>query len=339
MQNILEKTLDELIQEFQAFKLPAFRAKQVYAWLHRKLTYDFSEMSDLSKEIRAFLPEKYSIYLPKTKKTSKSKDGTKKYLFELEDGCLIETVFMETREERKTVCISTQVGCPLGCAFCATGKMPFKRNLTAAEIIGQLYQIAKEYPDISNLVFMGMGEPFLNYENVMKAVNILLSDQGANFGQRRITISTSGIPDKIMAFAREDSQVRLAVSLNSADGKVRSELMPVNIKYPLPKLMEAVEYYISKTGRRVTLEYIMLEGVNDSEEAAEKLVRLCKKLSVTVNLITYSRVVYNFKPSPKEVVDYFVAYLNANGIVTTVRRSRGEEIKAACGQLAAKNKA
>ena len=338
MQNILERNLDELKQEFQALNLPAFRAKQVYTWLHKKLTFDFSEMSDLSKEIRAFLPERYTITLPKIKKTAKSKDGTKKYLFELEDGSLIETVFMETREERKTVCLSTQVGCPLGCEFCATGKMQFKRNLTAAEIIGQLYQIALEYPDISNLVFMGMGEPFLNYENVMKAVTILLSDLGANFGQRRITISTSGIPDKIMTFAREESQVRLAISLNSADGKIRSELMPINKKYPLPKLMEAVEYYIKITGRRVTLEYIMLAGINDSEEAAEKLVRLCKNLSVSVNLITYNQVVYTYKPSPKEAVDNFVNYLTAQGIVTTVRRSRGDSIKAACGQLAAHSK-
>ncbi|MDD4178901.1 MAG: 23S rRNA (adenine(2503)-C(2))-methyltransferase RlmN [Candidatus Margulisbacteria bacterium] len=336
MQKILSKTLAELTKDFKALGQPQFRAKQVYKWVHHKLTFNFDEMTDLPKNLRDLLKEQYSIDTLKIRHITPSPDATKKYLFELEDGNLIESVFMQNKEERKTVCVSTQVGCPLGCLFCATGEMGFKRNLTAAEIISQAYQIARDYPDISNIVFMGMGEPFLNYDNVMKSVQILLSDEGANFGQRRITVSTCGIADRIRDFADEDLQVRLAVSLNSADNEIRSKLMPINKKFPLPVLREAVKYYGKKTGRLVTFEYVMLEGINDGEDDLRKLINFCRGLDVKVNLISFNKFGKQFKPSKIKTIDRFVDALMAERINAVVRRSRGEAINAACGQLAAK---
>jgi 23S rRNA (adenine2503-C2)-methyltransferase len=339
MTNIIDKSLDELQGEFKTLKLPAFRAKQVYRWIHHKLSFDFDEMTDLPKPLRDTLKAKYSLETLLIKHKTIGNDGTIKYLFELKDGGLIESVFMKTREERKTICLSTQVGCPLGCVFCATGKLGLKRNLTAAEILSQAYLIAREYPDISNLVFMGMGEPFLNYDNVIKATNILISDAGANFGQRRVTISTSGLADKIKEFAEENSQVRLAVSLNSADDTLRSKLMPINKKFPLPVLRDALRYYSSTTNRMVTLEYIMLDGVNDGEADLKKLINFCRGLDAKVNLIQFNRTCKDFRPSKPARIDHFVEGLLGAQINAVVRRSRGEAIGAACGQLAAKTSA
>lgn len=335
MENLLNYSLANLQQEFKDLGVPAFRAKQIFKWVHSKLTFDFDKMTDLSKELRALLQNKYCITLPKLKKVLVAKDKTRKYLFVLEDGSLIESVLMQTIGERKTICLSTQVGCPLACDFCATGKLNFKRNLTVSEIVGQAYYIAKEHPEVSNLVYMGMGEPFLNYDNVVKSIRIFLTDEGPNFGQRRITVSTSGIPDKIMAFANEDFQVRLAVSLNSADGQLRSKLMPVNKKYSLDKLMAAIKYYINTSDRRVTLEYVLLDGINDGEKDADKLVRLVRHLNVTVNLIVFNQTGLKYKPSRRSAIEKFLKFLESENITATVRRGRGEDIAAACGQLAA----
>lgn len=336
MKNLLGLTLDELAGELKPLGGKSFHAKQIFKWLHKRLLNDFDRMTDLSKELRQKLKANYVITFPRVEKVARSADQTRKYLFELSDGQRVEAVLMQTIGERKTVCVSTQVGCPLVCSFCATGQAGFKRNLTAAEIIGQVYQVARDFPDLSNVVYMGMGEPFLNYDHVVKSLRILITPEGANFGQRRLAVSTCGIPDKICAFAREDFQVRLAVSLNSPDSAVRSQLMPINKKHPLNKLMEAVKYYLKTTGRRITFEYVMLAGINDRTEDAEKLMRLCRHLNISVNLIAYNKTSTPFHPSPKSAVDRFVALLQSAKIVTAVRRNRGGEISAACGQLAAR---
>jgi 23S rRNA (adenine2503-C2)-methyltransferase len=338
VQNIIDKSLAELQSSFEGQGLPAFRAKQLYSWLHRKLTFNFDDMTDLGKELREQLKEKYYIKMLNFKHSETSKDGTKKYLFELLDGHRIETVLLTDETDRKTICVSTQAGCALGCAFCATGEAGLRRNLETSEILGQVYLIAEEAQDISNIVFMGMGEPFLNYANLLKAIRILTSKEGPNFGQRKITVSTCGIADKIKAFAREDLQVRLAVSLNSADDVVRSKIMPINRRYPLPVLHEAIKYYIKNTGRRVTFEYIMLEGVNDRRSDLENLKRFCRGLNVNVNLIPFNNFGTKFKPSPASTLDFFKKALLSEDINTIVRRSRGDEIKAACGQLAVRSK-
>ncbi|MDD5593462.1 MAG: 23S rRNA (adenine(2503)-C(2))-methyltransferase RlmN, partial [Candidatus Margulisbacteria bacterium] len=283
--NILGLTVEELAKYCRAKRLPAFRARQVYTWLHKRLAQNFDEMTDVSKEIRQLLAEDFSLDLPVVEKIQKSGDGSQKYLFRYSDGARIESVLMKTIDGRKTVCLSTQVGCALGCVFCATAKMGLKRDLSAAEIIGQAYAVARRDPDLTNLVYMGMGEPFLNYDNVLKSIAILTSDRGPNFGQRRITVSTCGIPEGIIKFAGEDTQVRLAVSLNTADDNLRRELMPIDRRFPLPDLRQAVRYYINKTGRRVTLEYIMIEGINDSAEALNELIDFCHGLNVGINLI------------------------------------------------------
>ncbi|MBN3032822.1 MAG: 23S rRNA (adenine(2503)-C(2))-methyltransferase RlmN [Candidatus Saganbacteria bacterium] len=338
MQNIVNKSLDELQSYFAENGLPAYRAGQVYSWLHRKLTFNFDGMTDLGQELREWLKEKYYIKTLALKHSVTAADGTKKYLFELLDGHRIESVLLSDDTGRKTVCVSTQAGCPLGCAFCATGRDGLQRDLETSEILGQVYAIAEETQDISNVVFMGMGEPFLNYANLLKAIKILTSKEGANFGQRKITVSTCGLADKIRAFARENLQVRLAVSLNSADDNVRARLMPVNRKHPLGALHEAIKYYIKTTGRRVTLEYVMLAGVNDRRSDLEALKRFCRGLNVNVNLIPFNRFGKTFKASSAATLDFFVKALLSEDINTIVRHSRGEEIEAACGQLAAKKK-
>ncbi|MFA4967369.1 MAG: 23S rRNA (adenine(2503)-C(2))-methyltransferase RlmN [Candidatus Margulisiibacteriota bacterium] len=335
MDNILDLNLEEL----KSVLTPSFRAKQVFTWLHQKLVSDFAAMTDLPEELRLSLGKQYSIILPKIKSTSTSKDGTVKFLFGLEDGNLIESVLLKDRTDRKTICLSTQAGCPMECSFCATGKMGLKRNLSVSEIIGQVYQIMAGSLEIANLVFMGMGEPLLNYDNVIKALRILISKEGQNFGQRKITVSTCGIPDGIKRFADENFQVRLAVSLNSADDAIRERLMPINKTYPLSALKDAVEYYITAAGRRVTFEYIMLDGINDRKEDAEKLVKFCQQLrQVNVNLIPFNQVEGGFKPSKKETIEEFLKTLDFNQINAVLRHRRGEDIKAACGQLAGENK-
>jgi 23S rRNA (adenine2503-C2)-methyltransferase len=345
VQNIIEKSLDELQSNFADQGLPAFRARQVYSWLHRKLTFNFDDMTDLGKELREQLREKYFIKTLNFKHSETAADGTKKYLFELLDGHRVESVLLTDEADRKTICVSTQAGCALGCAFCATGGAGLQRDLETSEILGQVYQIALEAQDISNIVFMGMGEPFLNYANLLKAIRILTSKAGPNFGQRKITVSTCGIADKIKAFAREELQVRLAVSLNSADDAVRSKLMPVNRKYPLAVLHDAVKYYLKNTGRRVTFEYVMLEGVNDRRSDLENLKRFCRGLNVNVNLIPFNDFPpagrhggTKFQPSPATTIDFFKKALLSEEINTIVRRSKGDEIKAACGQLAGRSK-
>ncbi|HTY13778.1 MAG TPA: 23S rRNA (adenine(2503)-C(2))-methyltransferase RlmN, partial [Candidatus Omnitrophota bacterium] len=310
---------------------------QVYRWVHKKLTFDFALMSDLPQPLRDRLKEEFSITAPEQTKVLNSRDGTKKYLFTLADGNRIESVLLKDKTGRKTICVSTQAGCPLGCAFCATGESGFSRSLEVSEILGQVYRIALNHPEVSNLVFMGMGEPFLNYDNVIKSIRILISAEGANFGQRKITVSTCGIPDGIKKFAREGLQVRLAISLNSADDRIRSQIMPINDTFPLRRVAEAIRYYIAHTKRRVTLEYILLEGVNDRRSDAEKLIEFAKQFdSENINLIPFNPTGGAFKPSTLKTAKFFYNILTQHHIVATIRQSKGGDILAACGQLAGK---
>ena len=314
-------------------KLPKFRAKQIYHWIHQKHVVSFDEMANLPLDVRKELKENFYISSPKVLKKQRSKDGTIKYLLELEDGELIESVYLKGGEGRFTVCVSSQSGCSLGCKFCATSKMGFKRNLLPGEILSQVYMM----PKVNNVVFMGMGEPFLNYENVLKAVYILNSKEGINLGARKITISTSGIVEGIKKLADEKIQVRLAVSLNSAVEELRSTLMPVNQKYPLSELWEAILSYQRKTNRRITLEYILLGGINDSDKDLSALVMFCKGLDVNINLIPYNFYGGEFKVSSKEKSSHFIEKLKSKGIESVLRVSRGNDIAAACGQLVAFN--
>ena len=263
-------------------------------------------------------------------------DGTVKYLFETADNQKIESVLLDERD-RKTICLSTQVGCRLGCKFCATGYLKFQRNLTAGEIIDQAGTISADSScKINNLVYMGMGEPLDNYENTIKAVRILSDQAGRKIGIRRQTISTVGLPDGIRKLANEDIYPRLAVSLHAADDNLRKQIVPAASKYPLPQLINTMKYYQQKTDRRITIEYCMMDGINDSPDCVRNLIKLLKGLKASVNLIEYNpHPGCDFKASPKERIKSFKDILMQSGIETIIRFRRGRSIKAACGQLGA----
>ncbi len=327
--------------------LPPFRAKQVFEWMHQKSVTDFAAMTNLSKADRELLSTNFKLDVAKIEKKLYGKDQTIKYLVQFADGKVAECVYMPDAEgDRATLCVSTQAGCPLGCLFCATGRGGFHRNLTAGEICQQVEAAIKDYqtshPDdkenpLSNLVFMGMGEPFLNYDNVLDALDILLDQSGLNFSARKITVSTAGIPDKILAFTKWDKQVRLAWSLNAPNDVLRSELMPINQKFPIKVVLTALQKYAHETGRRITIEYILLKGLNDSKDMLDQLSIIAKKVDCNVNLIVYNSTPASPFVSPTEAeVDQAYKYLREKDLLVTVRRSRGIDIQAACGQLAGK---
>lgn len=326
MTNLMDFDLFELKKKLD---LPSFRASQIYQWIHKKHVVSFDAMTNLPQGSRVKMQEEYYISQPNVIKIQKSKDGSEKYLLELEDGHRIETVHMKEQKGRITICVSTQVGCPYACAFCATGKMGLKRNLSVSEILTQVYIADKA----NNIVFMGMGEPFLNYENVLKSISILNSKDGMGIGARRITISTAGLPEGIEKLAKDKMQIRLAVSLNAARDEVRSSIMPINIKYPLSALKSALKYYQKESGRRVTLEYVMLKDINDSQRDLKTLASFCRGLDVNVNLIPYNLCDRKFKPSESARVKAFLKYLSNNGVEAVRRISHGADILAACGQL------
>ena len=318
---------------------PAFRLKQAKKAVFFDLIEDWNEVTTLSKDLR----EKLHSGAPLEIKGEmfSSKDGrTVKARLILEDGLAIETVLMKHTDRRNTVCVSSQVGCPLGCLFCETGKMGFKRNLSASEIVEQVLFFArylkKTNENVTNVVFMGMGEPFLNWEKVSEAVQILNDYNCFGIGSRKISVSTAGITEGIEKLADVFPQINLAISLHAPDDKLRSELMPVSKKYPLEKVLKSVDAYIEKTNRKVMFEYIMLKGVNDSEEQAKKLSRLLKKPLYMVNLIAYNPN-GNFQSSSPEKIKKFKAVLEKAGVFATQRYRFGADIEAACGQLAGKD--
>ena len=320
-----------------------FRARQLLQWLHQRNTTDFSAMTDLSKLLRARLDEVAVARLPVTLSESRSEDGTIKWLFESGAGQAVETVFIP-EPGRGTLCISSQVGCVLDCAFCATGAQGFNRNLATDEIIGQVAHAnrvlptrANGEPAITNIVFMGMGEPLANYRNVVPALEILLSDYAYGLSRRRITVSTSGIVPQIDKLG-DDCNVSLAVSLHAPNDKLRDELVPINRVHPIQELLDACWRYAAKRANRfITFEYVMLDGVNDSAAHASELAGLLRDKPAKVNLIPFNPFAGNaFKRSPPDVIARFQQRLRQLGLVATTRKTRGEDIDAACGQLAGK---
>jgi len=317
---------------------PSYKKEQVKRAIFVDAVEDWDQASTLSKKLRSELKDKFPIDIKG--ESFYSKDGqTVKALISLDDGKKIEAVLMRHDKGRNTVCLSSQVGCPLGCKFCATGKMGFTRNLTYSEIIIQLLYfvrfLKKEDQRVSNIVFMGMGEPFLNYDNVMTAVRIMNDKECFNIGARHISISTAGIVEGIEKLSHENLQVNLAISLHAPNEKLRSEIMPVNNKYSLSKIMDAVENYIDLTRRKVMFEYVMIDGVNDGEEEAWELAEIMRDKLCFVNLISYNPTGV-FKPSKREAVEKFKEVLAENNISVTQRYRFGVGIDAACGQLATK---
>jgi 23S rRNA (adenine2503-C2)-methyltransferase len=321
----LEKLLGELGEK-------RYRSRQLALWIYAKGATSFDQMSDLSKDLREKLSEVAFIENIKLVKSQTSqKDISEKFLFELSDGEKIESVLI-WEERRVTLCLSTQVGCPLGCTFCATGKMGFKRNLTTGEIVDQA--VALGHHNITNAVLMGMGEPLLNYENTIKAVRIMNNEMGLSFPAKGITLSTAGIPSMIEKLAEEDFKIKLAISLNAPTDEKRNELMPINKKHPLSQLLKASKNYIKKRKARVTFEYVLIKDVNDSEKDALALSKLIAGISCKINLIPYNPVPdlpYD-RPS-EEKIKAFRDYLYPRCPTVTLRRSKGEDILAACGQL------
>ncbi|MGM0919759.1 MAG: 23S rRNA (adenine(2503)-C(2))-methyltransferase RlmN [Bacillota bacterium] len=319
-----------------------FRAAQIFDWLYIKRAATFEEMSNLSKVLRSKLDEHFVLTTLKTIIQQTSNDGTMKFLFELHDGYSIETVLMR-HEYGNSVCVTTQVGCRIGCTFCASTLGGLKRNLEAGEIVAQVVKVQKALDElgerVSHVVIMGIGEPFDNYDEMMGFLKIINHDDGLNIGARHITVSTSGIIPKIYKFADEHLQINFAVSLHAPNTELRSRLMPINKAYKLPELMEAIEYYVNKTGRRVSFEYGLFGGVNDQVEHAEELAKLIKHLKCHVNLIPVNYVPErDYVRTPREQIDLFEKTLKKRGINVTTRREQGHDIDAACGQLRAKER-
>jgi 23S rRNA (adenine2503-C2)-methyltransferase len=315
---------------------PAFRLAQAKKAVFFDLIENWNESTTLSKDLRGKLQKKVSLDIKG--EIFASKDGrTVKARLVLEDDLAIETVLMKHSDRRNTICVSSQVGCPLGCLFCVTGTMGFKRNLEVSEIVEQVLFFArylkKKKEKITNVVFMGMGEPFLNWENVKKTIEILNDDNCFGIGARKISVSTAGITKGIEKLARDFPQINLAISLHAPDDELRSELMPVGKKYSIAKILKAVDEYIEKTNRKVMFEYVMLKGINDSDEQAKKLSKLLKKPLYMVNLIAYNPN-GRFESSPAERIKKFKAILEKAGIFATQRYRFGTDIEAACGQLA-----
>lgn len=336
MNNIAELTLRELEGIFKDWDYPEFHAKQIFSWIYKKQITNFDAMSNLSSDLRRRLKENFYLSDLKLIKPLRSKDGTEKFLFKLRDGHLIEAVSIP-REKRITGCVSTQVGCKFSCMFCASGFSGFKRNLTTAEIIDEILYLksSSQNKKITHLVFMGIGEPLDNYDNVIKAIRIINSTYGLNIGARRITVSSCGIIPGIKKLSDENLQIELSISLHAADDKIRSEIMPVNKKYSLSELISACRNYIQKTDRQITFEYVLIKGINSHLQMARKLgkivrqLRLCKVNLIPCNFISELKV----EPPKKQEILLFRDYLLKQGINVSLRRPRGQDIEAACGQL------
>ncbi len=332
---------EELRAFFESIGDKAFRGTQVYEWLWNKGIHSFEEMTNLSKETRAHLDENFVINHIKVDHLQKSADGTIKNAVKLHDDLVVESVLIPTKK-RTTACVSSQVGCSLDCTFCATARLKRMRNLNPDEIYDQVVAIDKEsrlYHDkpLSNIVFMGMGEPLMNYKNVLESIEKITSDEGLGMSPKRITVSTSGVPKMIKKLADDEVKFNLAVSLHSAIQETREQIMPFAKNFTLPDLREALEYWYSKTKRKITYEYIVWKGINDKWEDIEALVTFCKYVPCKVNIIEYNPIDDGeFQQASATVIDDYIEALEHDRIPVTVRRSRGKDIDAACGQLANK---
>lgn len=338
MRNIKDYNLDELKEEFLKLGEKQYRAEQVFKWIYVDEVTSFDEMTNLSKDLREKLKLEFKLHNFKILQKQESTDGTKKYLFDILDDNAIETVLMQYHHG-KTICVSSQVGCKMGCKFCASTGIKFVRNLTAGEIVEQILAFQRdENVKISNIVFMGIGEPLDNYDNVIKAIKILNNPKGLNIGARHISISTSGLVPKIYELADQDLQCTLSISLHATNNTKRSEMMPVNNKYDIEELMKACKYYINKTNKRISFEYALAKDNNDNLEDAKELVKLLHGMLCHVNLIPINKIENGkYVKSSNENIIRFRDYLNEKGIIATIRRELGSDIDAACGQLRRKN--
>jgi 23S rRNA (adenine2503-C2)-methyltransferase len=334
--------LDEIEGLLATMDEKPYRAKQIVDWLYEKRVGAFEEMSDLPQALRKRLAQEFRFDSPETVRVLGSKDTTRKFLFRLGDGNLIESVLIPAspalygeRSDRRTICVSTQVGCAYGCKFCASGLDGFSRNLDASEIVQQLLAVEKATGEqIDNVVFMGMGEPLANVSNVVRAVRIINAPWGLEIGARHITISTSGLAPQIRKLADEPLQSRLAISLHGATDEVRNRIMPVNRKYNLMTLLDACAYYASRKKQRIYFEYILISGVNDSEEQAHLLAGQAQRIGARINLIPYNTVAgLEWSRPSREMQERFLSIVRGHGVVATLRREKGHDIEAACGQL------
>lgn len=339
-------TLSELQEYFASTGEPKFRAEQVFNWMYNHLADDFMEMKNLPKSLRSFLNDNVEINtLSLLNSETSSETGTKKFIFETKGKNIIESVIIPEKK-RTTLCISTQVGCPLDCKFCATGLMGYKKNLTSGEIFDQYKMAAKDYgkKNITNIVYMGMGEPLLNYKETLKSLEIFGEELTTGISLKKITVSTAGIAPKITELADKGFNVKLAFSLHSCFEDTRTKLMPVNKKYSLQQNIEAMKYYTRKTRTRITFEYVMLKEINDSNEDLNALVKLCSQIPSKVNVIPFNSLKHmnpsgfsaKLEPTPQKRIDEFVKKLRDKNVTVIVRFTQGEDIAAACGQLAIK---
>ncbi|MDT0621154.1 23S rRNA (adenine(2503)-C(2))-methyltransferase RlmN [Croceitalea vernalis] len=335
-------TKDQLRDFFVANGDKAFRGNQVYEWLWQKSAHSFETMTNISKETREMLEKNFVINHIKVDQMQRSSDGTIKNAVQLYDGLIVESVLIPTAT-RTTACVSSQVGCSLDCKFCATSRLKRMRNLNPDEIYDQVVAIDNEsrlYFDkpLSNIVFMGMGEPLMNYKNVLQSIEKITSKEGLGMSPKRITVSTSGVPKMIKKMADEEVKFNLAVSLHSAIDEVRTSIMPFNKNFPLKDLREALQYWYSKTKNRITYEYVVWKGINDTQADVEALVKFCRFAPSKVNIIEYNPIDDGaFQQASNNAIDMYQKTLEANNITVTVRRSRGKDIDAACGQLANKS--
>ncbi|MCI2240913.1 23S rRNA (adenine(2503)-C(2))-methyltransferase RlmN [Adlercreutzia faecimuris] len=337
MNEIKTYNLSQLEDLTSRYGQPKFRAKQLYEWLVGKHAISYDEMTNLPKDFRAQLAQDYPLATCEVIDRQVSKDGTRKYVVCFHDGCMVETVAMPTGEndERLTVCFSTQVGCAMECAFCATGREGFCRNLTANEMTEQVSLVERDFGRrVTNLVAMGQGEPFLNYDALIEALRMANSADSFNIGARHITVSTCGIIPGIDQLAEEPEQFTLAISLHSAIQEKRDQLMPRVSHQPLPSLKKSLKHYVEKTNRRVSFEYLLIKGVNDGEEDLQALLDFCDGLLCHVNLLPMNKIAGSpFQPSPRYIADHWISTLGKHHIEATMRRSRGSDIAGACGQL------
>lgn len=339
MKNIYDFSQQDLESYFLSIGDKKFRAVQILEWLYRKKVTSFDEMTNLSQKAIAALKENFIIEPLNLKTKWVSVDGTVKYLFELKDGNLIETVLMR-HSYGNSVCVTSEVGCNMGCSFCASGELGCIRRLTLSEMVLQvLYvdnELNKENERVSNIVVMGIGEPFDNYETLLKFLSVVNYPKGLEIGARHITVSTSGIVPKIYEFAKFPLQINLAISLHAATNELRNKIMKINKAYPIEELMKAIDYYLKETNRRVTFEYILIKGVNDSYQDAMNLVKLVRGVNCYINLIPYNEVKTNpYKATSHEDAEKFFEVLSKNKINATLRMKHGDDVSAACGQLRA----
>jgi 23S rRNA (adenine2503-C2)-methyltransferase len=338
--------LEEVADFLEKRGAPSYRAKQITDWIYKKRVTSFDAMTDLPNELRAELAAEFDSPKMEIVRVLGSKDTTQKFLFRLRDENLIESVLIPASpalygqpSDRRTICVSSQVGCAYGCKFCASGLEGFSRNLDAAEMVQQIIEIEKKSGEkIDNVVFMGMGEPLANLKNLLRAIRIINAPWGLGIGARHITVSTSGLAPQIRELANEPTQFRLALSLHGATDEVRGKIMPVNRKYPLKVLLEACDYYVAKK-RRMTFEYILIAGVNDTDDQAHELAKIARRLSAKINLIPYNTVEgLEWSRPSRERLEKFQSILRKHGVVATLRREKGHDIAAACGQLRLQSK-